>query len=69
MSKRPKYQRYADEYWIVDPDARLFERWRAGDERPEISVEQFNWQPREDVPPFTLDVERFFAEVFGEEMA
>jgi Uma2 family endonuclease len=69
VRKRPKYQQYAEEYWIVDPDARLFERWRPGDVRPEISVEQFIWQPNEGVPAFVLDVERFFAEVFGEEMA
>jgi Uma2 family endonuclease len=25
-----------EEYWIVDPGARLIERWRRGDERPEI---------------------------------
>ena len=25
-----------EEYWIVDIDARLVERWRQGDERPEI---------------------------------
>lgn len=67
VRKRPKYQKYTQEYWVVDPDARLFERWRAGDERPEISVEQFTWNPREGVPAFRLDVERFFAGVFGEE--
>ena len=69
VRKRPKYQRYVDEYWIVDPDARLFERWRAGDERPEVSVTQFTWLPSEGASAFVLDVERFFAEVFGEETA
>ena len=67
VRKRPKYQQHSQEYWIVDPDARLFERWRAGDERPEISVDQFMWQPREGAPTFRLDVEQFFAEVFGDE--
>ena len=66
VRKRPKYQQYVDEYWIVDPDARLFERWRAGDERPEICAEEFSWQPGGDVPAFMLDVELFFAGVFGE---
>ena len=69
VRKRPKYQRYVDEYWIVDPDARLFERWRAGDERPEVSVTQFTWLPSEGASAFVLDIERFFAEVFGEETA
>jgi Uma2 family endonuclease len=67
VRKRPKYQRHADEYWIVDPDARLLERWRPGDERPEISAEGFVWLPNADVPPFTIDVEAFFAGVFATE--
>jgi Uma2 family endonuclease len=36
-SKRRIYQRAGvDEYWIVDLDARLVERWRPDDDRPEI---------------------------------
>jgi Uma2 family endonuclease len=69
VRKRPKYQKHTQEYWIVDSDARLFERWRTGDERPEINTAQFEWQPDTDVPAFTLDIERFFSDVFGEEMA
>ncbi len=67
VRKRPKYQKHAQEYWIVDPDARLIERWRAADERPEICTTQFTWQPSADVPPFTLDVEELFADVYREE--
>lgn len=33
------------EYWIVDPDARLIERWRPEDERPEIIRERMIWRP------------------------
>ena len=69
VRKRPKYQKHTQEYWILDPDARLCERWRAGDERPEISVDQFVWLPSGDAPAFTLDIEAFFAEVFREELA
>jgi Uma2 family endonuclease len=32
-----------EEYWIVDLDARLVERWRAGDERPEIVEGELAW--------------------------
>lgn len=44
--KRRRYQRAAiAEYWIVDPAARLVERWRPSDERPEIITDTLVWQP------------------------
>jgi hypothetical protein len=55
------------EYWIVDLDARLFERWRAGDERPEIVTQLLEWHPAEVTEPFRIDLPRYFAEVLGEE--
>ena len=39
-AKRRIYQRAGvSEYWIVDLDARLVERWRPQDERPEVITE------------------------------
>ncbi len=32
-----------EEYWIVDPDARVVKRWRTGDERPEIVDGELTW--------------------------
>ncbi len=32
-----------EEYWIVDIDARLVERWRSGDDRPEIVDDVLTW--------------------------
>ena len=64
--KRPLYQRNVSEYWIVDLDARLIERWRTGEERPEIIDSSLAWRPEGAAEPFVLDVERFFGEVFGE---
>jgi len=32
-----------EEYWIVDMDARIIERWRAGDQRPEILENTLEW--------------------------
>ena len=44
--KRTHYQRAGvDEYWIVDLDARLLERWRPADKRPEILTERLVWHP------------------------
>ncbi len=32
-----------EEYWIVDSDSRIVERWRQGDERPEIVDGVLDW--------------------------
>ncbi|MGH7711910.1 MAG: Uma2 family endonuclease [Gemmatimonadaceae bacterium] len=55
------------EYWIVDLDARVVERWRKGESRPEILSESLGWQPRADLPPLTMDLAAYFAEVLGGE--
>jgi Uma2 family endonuclease len=66
VTKRPHYQRHVPEYWIVDLDARLFERWRPTDQRPEIVTETLEWNPAGATEPFRLDVIRYFADVFDE---
>ncbi len=43
-AKRRLYlQADVEEYWIVDLDARLVERWRRGDDRPEMLDETLVW--------------------------
>ncbi|HEX8849448.1 MAG TPA: Uma2 family endonuclease [Gemmatimonadaceae bacterium] len=43
--KRPRYQRAGiAEYWIVDFESRLVERWRPEDERPEIVTDVLRWE-------------------------
>jgi Uma2 family endonuclease len=65
--KRRIYMEEAvDEYWIVDLDARLIERWRKGDTRPEVLDQRLEWQPRPDVAQWTLDIESYFAEVLDQ---
>lgn len=65
--KRRRYQRArVPEYWIVDLDARLIERWQPDDSRPEIITGTLAWSPSPDSEPFRLDVERFFTQVWGE---
>jgi Uma2 family endonuclease len=62
--KRRRYQRHGvPDYWIVDLDARLIERWRPADERPEILAEQLEWRPTLDRPPLTIDLPQLFAEI------
>lgn len=63
VRKRPLYQRHVPEYWIVDPDARLFERWRPGDLRPEVLTQRIDWSPTGAAMPFDLDLGAFFARV------
>src|SRR5215207_3740574 len=61
VRKRPLYQRHVPDYWIVDLDARLVERWAPGDERPELLTETLTWHPAGAATPFALDLPPFFA--------
>jgi Uma2 family endonuclease len=65
--KRGRFQRAAIEYWIVDLDARVVERWRPSDKRPEMVTERLEWRPEPSVPPLTLDLVALFREVHAED--
>ena len=63
--KRRRYQRAGfPEYWIVDLDARLIERWRPEDTRPEVLAERLEWAPAGAEEAMVIDVAAFFEEVF-----
>ena len=67
--KRTLYQRVGvPEYWIVDLDARLIERWTPSDTRPEILREQLTWTDPVSGVEVALDLERYFAEVWGDDL-
>lgn len=55
-----------DEYWIVDADARVVERWRPDDERPEVLTNQLRWQPQGATEPLQIDLAEFFRAANGE---
>ncbi len=65
--KRPRYQRAGIEFWIVDLDARLVERWFPGDERPEVLTERLEWRPDMAVEPLVVNLPSFFREAHGED--
>jgi Uma2 family endonuclease len=54
------------EYWIVDLDGRLVERWRPGDARPEIITDMLTWHPSGTAEPLVIELEFLFAVVHGE---
>lgn len=59
--KRRRYQREGiPEYWIVDSDSHLIERWRPTDDRPEILGERLEWQPVAGVPPLVIELAALF---------
>ena len=51
------------EYWIVDLDARLIERWQPDDSRPEIADRRLEWSLPGGAAG-TLDVAAYFATVW-----
>jgi len=66
--KRRYYQRNGvSEYWIVDLDARLVERWRPGDERPEVLTDLLEWRPAGATEPLVVDLRSLFSEALGGE--
>jgi Uma2 family endonuclease len=62
--KRRLYQEErVGEYWIIDLDARVVERWRPGEDRPEIVADTLTWRPDPTATPFELDLPAFFDEI------
>ncbi len=65
--KRFRYQRAGvPDYWIVDLDARLVERWTPADTRPEIVTGTLRWQPDGAPAALDLDLGAVFEEATGE---
>ena len=61
--KRARYQREGvPEYWIVDLESRLVERWQPDDARPEILTAVLHWQPAGQPEICTIVLEQVFRE-------
>jgi len=64
--KRETYQdKGVPEYWIVDTDARVVERWQPNDDMPEVVAERLIWSPDADAPPLDIDLPSYFDRVLG----
>jgi Uma2 family endonuclease len=48
------------EYWVVDLDARLVERWRPDRENPELLRATLEWRPRGAPAPLVMDLLALF---------
>jgi len=65
-AKRRIYQQAGvPEYWIVDLDARLVERWRPTDSRPEVLSEALVWDLPVGSGRLSIDLPRLFETVLG----
>ncbi len=63
VTKRDFYlENSVAEYWIVDLDARVFERWRAEQLTPELHHDQFVWAP-DAGESVAINVREFFARI------
>ena len=51
-----------EEYWIVDVDARVIERWLPTQETPELLRETLMWSPRGG-EPLVIDLQALFARI------
>lgn len=64
--KRRRYQRArVPEYWIVDLDARVVERWCPDDDRPEVVDEMLSWRVTPESAPLVIDLPALFTESLG----
>ena len=58
--KRRLYQRHVPEYWIVDLEGVLVERWRPGGGEPEIVRDRLEWNPAGATEPLVIDFRALF---------
>jgi len=63
VEKREFYlENGVDEYWVVDLDARMIERWTPSRPTPEVCRKSLAWLPAGASAPFMLDLRTFFVD-------
>jgi Uma2 family endonuclease len=64
LQKRLLYhEERVPDYWIVDPELRRVERWRASATEPELLTDRLEWAPSLGVPPLELDLRTLFGKI------
>ena len=64
VAKRRLYrEEHVDEYWIVDLDARTFERSTPADARVEVLADRLDWHPVNAATPLSIDISSYFTRV------
>ena len=65
--KRDLYQdKGVPEYWVVDLDDRLIERWRPNEASPETLTDRLEWKPDRLVESLDIDLPEYFTRVHGQ---
>jgi len=65
LTKRRRYQRAGvPEYWVVDLDDRLVERWEPGDDRPAVLEDTLVWSAGGAPEPLVIHLPAFFRRVW-----
>jgi Uma2 family endonuclease len=65
--KRNLYQdERVPEYWIIDVDARIVERWRPESDAAEVLTTTLSWQPLLSRDALTIDLIEYFRAVHGD---
>jgi Uma2 family endonuclease len=66
QTKRELYLRSGiPEYWIIDPDARTFVRWRNAEDPGELLTAQVEWHPGGMAASIVIGIHAFFEDALG----